>query len=141
MRKIIIASHHNLAQGMKDTIEYIIPNVCSITAITAYTNNVPIDKEIENAFSKITDKDDILIFTDLLGGSVNQSFIKYLTNPNVHIITGMNLPIIISCLLSLGEDPINSEKLGKVVKDGQEQIIYVNDYIVQQQIDDNEEDE
>ena len=49
MRKVIFASHHTLAAGMKDTVEYIIPNAPEITAISAYLDNVPVEEAIKKA--------------------------------------------------------------------------------------------
>ncbi|MEO1771161.1 PTS sugar transporter subunit IIA [Candidatus Enterococcus ferrettii] len=139
MRKIILASHHNLAIGMKDTLEYIIPTVGDITAIAAYTTNMPVNEEIEAALADITEKDEAIIFTDLLGGSVNQNFTKYLTYPNVHLIAGMNLPVIMSCLLPLGDAAIEPEQLRLAIQEGQQQIVYVNDYLTQQTLDEEDE--
>lgn len=139
MRKIIIASHHNLAKGMKDTVEYIMPDVGEITAITAYTTNSPVDKEIREVFAGTTEEDEFIIFTDLLGGSVNQNFVKYLSRPNVHLIAGMNLPVIMSCLLSLGNEPLDPIRLRQELEEGRQQIIYVNDLLLKQKNDQEDE--
>lgn len=139
MRKIILASHHNLAIGMKETLEYIMPNLGDVTAIAAYTTNAPVDQEIDNALVDLTDTDEAIIFTDLLGGSVNQNFIRYLSLPNIHVITGMNLPVIMACLLPLGEEAIDPENLRQGIIEGQEQIIYVNDFLTEQTIDEEDE--
>ncbi|MGX2946296.1 PTS sugar transporter subunit IIA [Enterococcus alishanensis] len=139
MRKIILASHHNLAIGMKETLEYIMPNLGDVTTIAAYTTNTPVDQEIDNALADLTDTDEAIIFTDLLGGSVNQNFIRYLSLPNIHVITGMNLPVIMACLLPLGEEVIDPENLRQGIIEGQEQIIYVNDFLTEQTIDEEDE--
>ncbi|MGM0240944.1 PTS sugar transporter subunit IIA [Enterococcus sp. AZ103] len=139
MRKIILASHHNLAKGMKETLEYIMPNLGDVTTIAAYTANTPVDQEIDSALADLTDTDEAIIFTDLLGGSVNQNFIRYLSLPNIHVITGMNLPVIMACLLPLGEEAIDPENLRQGIIEGQEQIIYVNDFLTEQTIDEEDE--
>lgn len=46
-RHIIIASHSNLAQGMKDTLEFFAGDKLKITVLTAYVDNVPIDETIK----------------------------------------------------------------------------------------------
>ncbi|WP_395942548.1 PTS sugar transporter subunit IIA domain-containing protein [Enterococcus faecium] len=38
-------------------------------------------------------EEQILVFTDLLGGSVNQTFAKFLDRYNIQLIAGVNLPI------------------------------------------------
>lgn len=135
MRKIIFASHSNLAGGLKDTIQYIIPSIKDITAISAYTSNVPVEDEIDMALESLKENDEAIIFTDLLGGSVNQAFIKYLNNPNIHIITGMNVPVVMTLLLSLTDNKITKEQIDTAINEGQQQIIYVNEYFTNQEID------
>lgn len=139
MRKIILASHHNLAVGMKDTLEYIMPTVGEVTTIAAYTTNTPVNEEIDAALADVLEEDEAIIFTDLLGGSVNQNFTKYLAQPNIHLIAGMNLPVIMSCLLPLGDAAIDPEQLRGAIQEGQQQVVYVNDYLAQQTIDEDDE--
>ena len=52
-RHIIIASHSNLAQGMKDTLEFFAGDKLKITVLTAYVDNVPIDETIKSMFENI----------------------------------------------------------------------------------------
>ena len=51
MRKIIFASHHRFADGLKDTFDYIAPNVADVTAISAYVDNVPVAEAIKQALT------------------------------------------------------------------------------------------
>lgn len=139
MRKIIFASHDKLATGLKETINYIVPNTFDITEIAAYVNNVPVETEVKHALNDLSEVDEALIFTDLLGGSVNQAFVPYLGQGNIHLITGMNVPLILTLLLSLNEEKVTREQIEKAVKEGQEQLIYVNSYIKEQEIDEDDE--
>ncbi len=41
-----------------------------------------------------------IVFTDLYGGSVNQIFFKNLRNYSFHLITGMNLAMILECVFT-----------------------------------------
>lgn len=66
MRKIIFASHHRFADGLKDTFDYIAPNVADVTAISAYVDNVPVAEAIKQALTGLDlSKDEVLVFTDL----------------------------------------------------------------------------
>ncbi|MFR3685903.1 MAG: PTS sugar transporter subunit IIA [Enterococcus sp.] len=94
MRKIIFASHLNFAKGLEETVRFIMPNTAEIIVINAYTQNVPVEEEIGAVLNDLAAEDEALIFTDLLGGSVNQAFVPYLAHPHIHLITGMNLPVI-----------------------------------------------
>ncbi|MBM7708436.1 PTS sugar transporter subunit IIA [Enterococcus lemanii] len=139
MRKIIFASHHHLASGLKETIEYIVPNGEKITAISAYTTNTPVEAEINDALKDLQPEDEALVFTDLLGGSVNQAFTKYLNQGNVHVIAGMNVPVVLTVLLGLTKEKTTSQQIQQAILEGQQQLVYVNDYFKQQELDEDDE--
>ena len=46
MKKIIIASHQYLAQGLKSTLEYIVPNTVEVIDINAYIENISVENQI-----------------------------------------------------------------------------------------------
>ena len=47
MVKVIIASHHKLADGMGDTLKYLVPSLTDIETLSAYLDNEPIDSAVE----------------------------------------------------------------------------------------------
>lgn len=102
MKKIIVASHHKLANGFKNTLEYILPNTVEIIDISAYLENVSVDKQIDEVLSNFTKEEQIFVFTDIPGGSVNQAFIRRLNDYNIELISGTNLSILISIATQLG---------------------------------------
>ena len=75
-----------------------------------------------------------------MSGSVNQGFIPYLNQPNIHVITGMNLPVIMAVLLGTMGQKITPELIQKSIADARTQLVYVNDYL-QAQAEADEEDE
>ncbi|WP_300125626.1 PTS sugar transporter subunit IIA [uncultured Streptococcus sp.] len=139
MVKVIIASHHKLADGMGDTLEYLVPSLTDIETISAYLDNEPIDSAVEAALGRCQDTEDVVVFTDLLGGSVNQEFVRQL-KPNVHVIAGMNLPIIMTLLLQLENQPLSEELITQSIEEAKNQIIYVNQFL-KESVDDLDEDE
>ena len=134
MTKVIIASHHHLATGMKDTIEYLIPSIGKIDVIAAYINNEPIEDEISKLLESYPVDEKVLIFTDLLGGSVNQTFIRYMSKRNLFLVTGMNLPIIMTLLLSIESEDL----IRKSIDEAKNQLLFVND-IYNQVTDEDDE--
>ncbi|EOH75281.1 MULTISPECIES: PTS sugar transporter subunit IIA [Enterococcus] len=139
MRKIILASHLNFAKGLEETVKFIMPNTTEIITITAYTENIPVEEEIAEHLADLTTDDEAIIFTDLLGGSVNQAFVPYLSKPHIHVITGMNLPVIMTVLLGLTDDYADQAYFEKAVTEGREQILYVNSYLSEQMLDEEDE--
>ena len=67
-----------------------------------------------------------LIFTDIIGGSVNQLVIPMLSRPNTYIFAGMNLPMLLqAACLGEGAKPEEIKSLQGVGRDG---VVCMNDY-------------
>lgn len=140
MRKIILASHHLMAEGLKDTLQYIGSSLDHIEAVCAYMDNIPVEQQLKNAIGKIDKNDEYIIFTDMLGGSVNQEAIKYLQHPNVYIITWMSLPIVLSVVLSLSSyDKVDETVIRSAIEDAKQQTVFVNDVVRNLEADDEDE--
>lgn len=128
MRHYIVASHHKLAYGLKDTLVFLTNINERLYEISAYMDNsISIDKQIEDVFSNINDEDDVIIMSDMIGGSVNQKFYSFI-NDHVHLISGVNLPLALSLLLLPENDKITKEKINALVDEAKQQIVYINDY-------------
>lgn len=137
MKKILIATHGKFAEGIVSSAEIILGKQENLFFINAYVDDVSIDKKIEDFLDEhITEEDTLIIFTDIYGGSVNQTATRYLESGKVNIIAGLNLPLLLEVIM-LSEADVTSEKLKKITNDSKEQIIYVNDQLLQV----NEEDD
>lgn len=140
MRKIVLASHHLFADGLKDTIQYVMSTLTNIEAVSAYMDNVPVEEQLKKALGEINENDEYIIFTDMLGGSVNQEAVKYLQYPNVYVITGMNLPIVLSVVLSLSSyEKVDEDVIRSSIEDAKSQIVYVNDVMKNMEADEDDE--
>lgn len=132
MRKIIIASHHRLAEGMADTLNFLsaYPNV---SVLNAYVDEQNIDDQIQKIMEDIHDEE-VFIFTDMLGGSVTQKFVPYM-DKKTHLICGMNLPLVLT--IALGHEEVYNEKeINKLIQEAREALLYVNTYKIMNQDDD-----
>lgn len=114
MKKILIATHGNLASGAKSTLEFLVGNIVDITCIDAYVDpDENLIDILENYFSKIDADDEVIVFTDIKGGSVNQKIIQYAMKPNIFLITGFNLPILLE--LAIMDKKITVESLEEMI--------------------------
>ncbi|WP_407045628.1 PTS sugar transporter subunit IIA, partial [Enterococcus faecium] len=72
MRKLIIASHSTLAEGFKETLEFLTGIQSRINSLCAYVEGTEeIDQKIPELLAT---SDEVIILTDMAGGSVNQKF-------------------------------------------------------------------
>ncbi|MGO5333061.1 PTS sugar transporter subunit IIA [Enterococcus cecorum] len=124
--KMILASHGKLATGMKDTIEMIVGKNENIYAFAAYSDGSE-TKFLEDIRALINEnqEEQIVIATDLLGGSVNNEMIQLLKQyPQVYLISGMNLPVIIT--LATAVLPLTPAMIEEAISMGKEGVVYVN---------------
>lgn len=140
MRRFIFASHHKLAYGLKDTIDFLTNGMKHIYDINAYVDDSEPDLEItvKNLFDTFAADDEVIILADLMGGSVYQKFYPYI-NERVHVICGMNLPLAMSLVLASESMPLTSEKVASLIEECKNQIVYVNQINSASTIDSDDE--
>ena len=127
MRRFIFASHHYLAYGLKDTEDFLTSKARTIHDINAYVEDKEQELEIrvKQLFDTFDPQDEVIVLTDLLGGSVYQKFYPYISE-HVHVLCGMNLPMAMSMVLA-GEDvPFTEKRIAEIVEECKNQIVYVN---------------
>jgi len=94
-RKIVLASHGKFASGILSSLELICGKNEIISALDCYiTENFDLNKTIEQLMNENVGKE-LIVITDLFGGSVNNEFLRYIKKPNFYLIAGLNLPFLI----------------------------------------------
>lgn len=127
-RHIIIASHSNLASGMMQALTFFAGNHLNLNYIDAYVDNKPVENEIDELMESFDDSDEIIVFTDIMAGSVNQHFFRYIKKPHTHIITGMNLPVVMALALENSDSYLKVQTINRIVEESKRQLIYMNTY-------------
>ncbi|MDT2719673.1 PTS sugar transporter subunit IIA [Enterococcus gallinarum] len=116
--KIVLASHSNLAQGMKDTAEFIMGKQENLSAITAYVDEkVDFTAQLTALISEMAEEP-IIFISDLLGGSVNRVITETIAGKeNQFLIAGMNLPLVLEIVsMHFSEEPTQvKEQLQQVI--------------------------
>lgn len=127
MRRFIFASHHKLAYGLKDTVDFLTGVTKTIYDINAYLDDETkdIDTVVAELFASFDDEDEVVVLVDMMGGSVYQKFYPYMSD-KVHVICGMNLPMALSLVLVPEDECLTSEKVEQVLMDCKNQLVYVN---------------
>jgi len=126
MRKFLIATHGALAKGAQSSLDIIIGATDHVFIIQAYLDgNKSIEAELLAVMEQVSPSDELVIFSDLLGGSVNNQILKFALRENVHVVSGFNLPLLIEVILSDASSPI-VEIIGSAIERAKEQIVYVN---------------
>lgn len=126
MRKFLIATHADFASGIKSALDVIIGSVENILIFQAGNDpNVITESEVEAILGTILRTDELVIFTDIPGGSITNLMLKHALTPNVHIVSGLNLTLLIDVILA---DTATSlfTVIESAIVNAKEQIVYVN---------------
>lgn len=128
MKRILVtASHHRMAEGLKDTLAFVSGGASETIALSAYVDNQPIEEAVETLMNGFADEDEVVILTDLTSGSVNQQFFKYRNRPHTHIVSGMNLPLAFQIAMEDQDEYISVERMREIVEESKNEMKYVND--------------
>ncbi|MCQ2011436.1 MAG: PTS fructose transporter subunit IIA [Sporolactobacillus sp.] len=123
MKKILVATHGQFADGVKSSLSILVGKTDSITFLNAYVNKEDVDETIDRFFADAAEDDELIIFTDLLGGSVNQKVTLRAQKHHAFIIAGFNLPIILEVLLASA--PITKELLNQKLEECRKAMVLV----------------
>jgi fructoselysine and glucoselysine-specific PTS system IIA component len=131
-RKFLIATHGTFAGGIKSSLDIIIGAMDNVFLIQAYVEeNKSIEAEINDVMAQVGDNDELVVFADILGGSVTNMLLQHALRPNVHIVSGFNLPLVIEILMGDAGDPIE-DVITSAIENAKEQMVYVNKLITTQ---------
>lgn len=129
MRKFLIATHGTFAAGIKSSLEMIAGEVQNLFTIQAYTEgNRSIADELKEVLLNIDTGDELVIFTDLAGGSITNEVLQSALRENIYIVSGVNLPLLLDIILADPGSDLN-EVIGTGIANAREQIIFVSKLI------------
>lgn len=103
--QVVLASHGRLAEGMKDTLGIILGS-CRTTTLCAYVDpGVTLAQQVKDVLARKVPGEEMLVVTDLFGGSVNNEFMAALAENDFTLICGMNMPLLVEILSDANPDP------------------------------------
>ena len=109
MRRFVVASHGYMASGMLHTAEMVVGKRENVQCICAYIGegeSKSVEEEVKASIERLGRSDELVVVTDIYGGSVCSAFLPYIDNKKVYLIAGMNLPL----LLELFSNPIEDTR-------------------------------
>jgi fructoselysine/glucoselysine PTS system EIIA component len=139
-RKFLIATHGQFARGVKSSLDIIIGQTENLFLIEAYVeNNKGIETEMEAILKNLGEREELIVFTDLLGGSITnqvlrstqgvlrsaQGVVQSSLGRNVHVVSGFNLALLIEVIMAGTEIPAQ-EVIESAIANAKEQMAYVN---------------
>ena len=140
MKRYIFATHHSMAAGMKDTMEFLTKTEDALYEISAYMGesaDEDLESRVAELFATFDPEDHVVIFTDLMSGSVNQKFFPYI-NDHVLLFAGVSVPLAMS-LLFAEEADLTEDYARESIVEAREQMVFINDWQKEQEAEDEDE--
>src|SRR4030065_2586008 len=123
----IIVSHGKLGEELLNALTIILgeaPNIESIS-IGWYDDVEDSKKKINLSLKRVDQKNGVIIFTDMFGGTPSNLSFSFLKDNQEEIITGINLPMLIK-FVSLQRNNDLRDVARKVVEQGKKNIHLVS---------------
>ena len=115
--KVLIATHGMMASGVVNTLS-LFTDCNDIRYLNAYVDESDYTQQIVDFINQIDETETAIIFTDIIGGSVNQKVVAMNHRKNVKIITGFNLALILEIIMS---DATQDEQIEVIIEQAREQ--------------------
>ena len=135
MLKIFLSSHGHMASGIKSSLEILIGNTDKITVFDAYVDEKNVQDVLDNFYKTVSEDDEVLLLSDLYGGSVNQVMFTYLNRPNTRLVSGVNLALVLELAI---KETISDSELEELVETSRMMMKIVK---IEALADDNDSDE
>ena len=130
MINFLIVTHGNFGKELLKSSEMIIGKIDKVECISFELgdNYADLCKRVEDYIDK-NGNENLIVFTDMYGGSPFNAVTKLMKSKNFFHITGINLPLFID--IAINKNTYTMEEMAdKIIKNGKKSIVFVNDKFV-----------
>ena len=127
MINILLVTHGNFGKELLKSSELIIGKVENAESIP-FEQGESFEEllaKVEEAVERLSD-DELIVFTDMYGGSPFIAVSRVMKGMNFYHITGINFPLFID--IAVNRDSYTLEEIAeKIIKNGKKSIVFVNE--------------
>ena len=120
MNSFLIITHSTLTEGFYNSTKFLSGLTTNVKFIDAYVGESDWTKEAVEIISSQDKDKELIVLTDIYGGSVNQKMTLMLAKYHFILITGVNLPLVLSLVLET--QPLTKEKCKNLVEEARKQL-------------------
>ena len=127
MINILLVTHDDFGKELLRSSELIIGPIDNAESISFQQGDSfeMLSGKVEEAVERLT-KDDLIVFTDMYGGSPFNAVSRKMKNNNFYHITGINFPLFLD--IAVNRDSYSLEEVAeKIIKNGKKSIVFVNE--------------
>jgi fructoselysine and glucoselysine-specific PTS system IIA component len=126
-KRIVVATHGRFSEGILTSMHIIFGDEIPAECIAAYMDK---GVDYQELFRKTVAENDystmeLIVLTDILGGSVNNEFMKLLDEYPFHLVCGLNLGLLLEVAACPGDEV--ASQLPKIVERAREGILVCDD--------------
>jgi mannose PTS system EIIA component len=92
---VVVATHGKLAEEMIRTAEAVVGPIAQVAAVSIVASSPNVRADLKEAIQRVNGGEGVLLLTDLLGGSPTNLCVSFLTEEQVEVVTGVNLPMLL----------------------------------------------
>jgi len=102
---IVLVTHCRLGEALLEAARFIGGNLRNVRAISVQDQNMEdLRKVIASAIEEVDEGDGVLVLTDMFGGTPSNISLSFLEAGKREVITGVNLPMLLSAINQQGND-------------------------------------
>lgn len=120
MTKFFLSSHGRLASGIGSSLDILLGGHDRLTCFDSYIDEHSLNDALDQFFQSVEPEEQVILLSDMYGGSVNSTMYTYLNHPNTTLVTGVNLALVIGLIIL--ETPITRDVLDQIVTQSREAI-------------------
>ncbi|OLE55232.1 MAG: hypothetical protein AUG51_04610 [Acidobacteria bacterium 13_1_20CM_3_53_8] len=127
----VVVTHGHLANELLAAAEMIVGPISHITAISiGWHDDVEVARgEIERAIQQVSQGRGVILLTDMFGGTPTNIASMFLSEGEVEVITGVNLPMVVKLATQSGDEEL-ADLARQVRVQGQEGIYLAGELLV-----------
>lgn len=128
MRRVLIASHGRFASGIKSSLDILLGNSDHVSAIDAYLDDSDLMTEVKKYLASVSDEDQVIMLSDLYGGSVNQVLFQLLGRPKTILISGINLALVLEVAV-IKDSELTDSELENLIENSRQALVVVKNEV------------
>ena len=125
-KKFLVATHGKLASGFQNSLTILAGRGADLVVVDAYLTNEDYTPIISDFINSVNADEQGIIFTDLYGGSVNQTAVTELMRnkkEQIFVISNSNLAIILSLVLTSESEIFTQKSINEAINDCQVRLV------------------
>ena len=136
MVKYLLASHGSFSEGTLSFLKIMMGVPENLYVMTAFLDDESVGKKVQDKLQEIGEFDQLIVFCDIHGGSVQQELFRQTQQDsrNIQLISGYNLPLVMDIMFK--GRVLSDDEIRESIRESREAIVYLKDFCV----DDTEDD-